>query len=182
MKDPRLIALRTRAERDLSLADGAFRLLCRLISEKYVAPHFLPEDEFPLAWPTVARLTGASMRQCYRYIDALVNGPYLRGGTLKGCPPVAQFSFVFDYAKNGRIESAKNGRINSAKNGRINSAEKGRDHIKYPSGKNSQKKETIRARQGRGEGRNGGIERRQPPDVNAARVKRLAADMRKAAS
>lgn len=173
MKDPRLIALRTRAERDLALSDGAFRLLCRLISEKYVAPHFLPDDEFPLAWSTVARLTGASMRQCYRYIDALLNGPYVRGGTLKGCPPVAHFSFVLNYAKNGRIESAKNGGINSA--------EKGRDHNTYPSGKNSEKKEENRARQGRGEGRKQEIERRQPPEVNAARVKSFAEAARKAA-
>lgn len=174
MKDARLIELRLRAERDVALSDGAFRLLCRLVSEKYNSPVFFAEESFGLPWTMVRRLCDLSERQAYRRIDELLK-KYLAGGELKGCPPVAQYHFLLNSAKNGRLDSAKNGGINSAKNGR--------DHISNPlRGKNSEEKEGIRARQGRGDGGEGIKERGRTASENGARVKSLAEAMRKAAS
>lgn len=58
MKDPRIVALRNRAERDFSISDGALRLILRICSEVYTNPHRHPDDDFPLSAAKVAQLCG----------------------------------------------------------------------------------------------------------------------------
>ena len=106
MKDPRFVAMRNRAERDLTISYGALRLLLRLVSNAYTDPHFYPDQPFPLPWSTVGLLCGKSDPEiCYRRIYELLPQPgasygkhrksYLKrsGEKSEGCPPTRWFKF-----------------------------------------------------------------------------------------
>jgi hypothetical protein len=62
MKDQRFVEMRIRAERDFSISDRAFRLICRLISSAVLDRHFMPDDSFPLSAGRVAQLVGLPRR------------------------------------------------------------------------------------------------------------------------
>jgi hypothetical protein len=99
MKDPRIVALRNRAERDHGISDGALRLILRLASEIYTNPHAMADDEFPLPAGRVGHLCGLRDPEvCYRRIYELLPSPdiaygkhrksYLRRTEKRGCPPI----------------------------------------------------------------------------------------------
>lgn len=183
MKDLRLIELRTRAERDLALSDGAFRLLCRLVSEKYNDPHFFAEESFALSWTKVQRLCDVAKDQAYERLKNLIAQGFIGKRGLKGCPAEQTFSFLLSRRENPPTRNGENPPTGSRENPPTSRREKPSPHISNPlRGKKDQKKEGIRARQGRGETRGKeGIERRLTPGENSTRVKALAAAMREAA-
>lgn len=102
MKDKRIVDLRNRAERDVTISDGALRLILRLASHVYTNPHMLADDSFPLPAARVAQLCGLRDPEvCYRRIYELLPTPgiaygkhrksYLRRVEKKGCPPTWYF-------------------------------------------------------------------------------------------
>lgn len=184
MKDLRLIELRTRAERDLALSDGAFRLLCRLVSEKYNDPCFFAEESFALPWTKAKKLCAIEEDQSYSRISSLKNRGYIGSDGLKGCPATAFFHFMLSSGEKPGTGSRQNPGTDSGENPGTSSRKNPRPHISNPFRKELvQKKEGIRARQGRGVTRGKeGIERRRTPEENSTRVKSLTEAMRKAAT
>lgn len=176
MKDPRLIELRLRAERDLALSDGAFRLLCRLVSEKYNSPVFFAEGSFPLTWKTVERLCGTKEKWSYLRIAALKARGYIASEGIKNCPPTAHFHFL--------LNSIQKEGIKTVQKGGINSIQKGAHHISNPFGKEllREGRNSSAPRARRNEGKELIERRRTPDEENGAKVRSLAAAMRKAAS
>ncbi len=138
--DP-VFALKIRAEKDPSISGEAFRLLCRIVSERLRrARGEDPEDPFPLPWSKVAALTWCSEREAYYRISELTKRNYLKFDGLKGCPPINHFSVVVNSGENQSINSAKSCRIDSARNCRNDSARNCRDHISIPYGKKIDRK------------------------------------------
>lgn len=125
MRDPALVEVRLRAQKDRRLSDGAYRLLDLIISDRYLDRHWGVDDEFPLPWSLAARWTGICERQIYERLNRLERLGYLKAGELRGCPPIRHFFLVLKSAEKGRINSAEKGGIGSAEKRRINSAEKG---------------------------------------------------------
>lgn len=87
MKDPRIAALRLRAERDLSISDGSLRLLLRLLT------FFGSRNKvFHLDSRQVCELCGLSDRKtAARRLQQLVSAGYLLKFGPDGCPPTNSY-------------------------------------------------------------------------------------------
>ena len=103
-------AIRQRGERDLSISDGAWRLLCRICSHIYVNPKVTLEDTFPLPWSKVALWCGLNDdKSAARRIAELVDRNYLKCDGLRGCPPINHFFLVSNCPEKGAIKSPARG-------------------------------------------------------------------------
>ena len=185
MKDHRLYNMKHRAERDRRLSHAAHRLLAVLISDRYTAPHFMADDEFPLPWSRVREWISLEEKQCYHYMTELHQLGYLWPVALRGCPPTKFYKFSFttkdiefpNSLKNEGIKSIKKEGIKTVKNEGINSLQNGGHLISNPYGKNN----GIKG--GKGATAPGTIERakRVSDEELAKRGRKLADAMREAA-
>jgi hypothetical protein len=118
MKDPRLVELKLRAEKDRNLSDGAHRSLALIVSDRYLCREFLAGDEFRLSWSDLSRLHGNLSRStAERRIDELVSQGYLKRETLKGCPAAWWYLFVFRCVKNNATGCNGHDALARAENG-----------------------------------------------------------------
>jgi hypothetical protein len=118
--------IRTRAERDLAISDGALRLLLRLCSHIYVNPKATFEKPFPLPWSTVALWCGLSDdKSAARRIAELVDAHYLKSDGLRGCPPTNHFFLIPNCPSKGAINCPSKGANNYRSRGAINCPSKG---------------------------------------------------------
>lgn len=115
-KKDAIIQTRNRAERDLAISDGAFRLAMRLCSHLYTNPKVTLDAPFPLPWSKVALWCGCQEKQAYSRINELVDKNYLKRDGLRGCPPIQNYFLVFNSLKKEGIDSIKKGGINSPQN------------------------------------------------------------------
>lgn len=101
MKDPRLIDLRLKCERDKKVTDGAFRLFSRLVSDRYMDSHWRAEDEFTLPASLAQAWTGLTDTDTiYARIKNLVDGGYVRLGALRGCPATRRYFLCLSTREN----------------------------------------------------------------------------------
>jgi hypothetical protein len=122
--------IRTRAERDLSISDGALRLVMRLCSHIYTDPKATLEKPFPLPWSTVAVWCGLSDdKSAARRIGELIDRHYLKCDGLRGCPPINHFFLLPNCPSKGAIDSGSGGAIKYPSRGAINYPSKGAHHI-----------------------------------------------------
>jgi len=116
-KKAAIIAARNRAERDLTISDGALRLLLRLCSRLYVSPKARLETAFPLPWSEVAILCGINDHvSARRRIGELVKAGYLKPDGLKGCPPINHFFLNSNCREKPTIENREKPTINCREN------------------------------------------------------------------
>jgi hypothetical protein len=122
--------IRTRAERDLSISDGALRLVMRLCSHIYTDPKATLEKPFPLPWSTVAVWCGLKDADAAaRRIAELVDRHYLKCDGLRGCPPINHFFLVPNYRSKAVIDCPSRG-VNDCPSGGVNNyRSKGAHHI-----------------------------------------------------
>ena len=118
MKDHRLYQMKHRAERDKRLSHAAHRLLAVLISDRYTAPHFMADDEFPLPVSTVRRWLQLEKDQSYHWLGELITRGYIRSVALRGCPATKFYKFEFT----AKDEQAYSSRENPATGYRENPA------------------------------------------------------------
>ena len=116
-KKDAIIQTRNRAERDLAISDGAFRLAMRLCSHLYTNPKVTLDAPFPLPWSKVSLWCGCQEREAYSRINELVNKNYLKRDGLRGCPPIQNYFLVFNSTLQGGIDSIRKGGINSTQEG-----------------------------------------------------------------
>ena len=128
-KKDAIIQTRNRAERDLAISDGAFRLAMRLCSHLYTNPKVTLDAPFPLPWSKVSLWCGCQEREAYSRINELVNKNYLKRDGLRGCPPIQNYFLVFNSTLQGGIDSIRKGGIDSIRKGGINSTQEGGHHI-----------------------------------------------------
>jgi hypothetical protein len=110
MKDPRLVTLKLRAEKDKNLSDGACRSLALIVSNRYVNRE--PADaEFRLAWSDLSRLHPCRLSRptAERRIQEITSCGYLKREVLKGCPAAWWYVFVFRCTKNDATDRVRNG-------------------------------------------------------------------------
>ncbi len=103
MKKEKIIGqIRIRAERDLTISDGALRLIFRVCSHIYTNPKAKLDQPFPLPWSQVAIWCGVSgENNARRRISELVDRGYLKCDGSKGCPPTNYFFLSLKTSKNG---------------------------------------------------------------------------------
>jgi hypothetical protein len=119
-------SIRTRGERDLTISDGALRLLMRICSARYVDPKARMDEPFPLPWSKVALWCGVNgENNCRARLHDLVTAGYLKCDGARGCPPTNFFFLVPKASENGGIKASENGGIKASENGGINSAKNG---------------------------------------------------------
>ncbi len=83
MKDPRISALRSRAERDLTISDGSLRLLLCLLSD-----YGRKNKAWNLTTADAADLCGiADQKSVRRRFLELVTAGYIVKAGQAGCPP-----------------------------------------------------------------------------------------------
>lgn len=125
MKDPRLVELKLRAEKDKEFSDGAHRSLALIISQQYVSRD-LADGEFPLPWSLLSYLRGGLSRAtAERHIREIIQRGYLKKTSRKGCPGTCWYIFVLRGIKidasgcgtNEATERVKSGASGSGKNG-----------------------------------------------------------------
>jgi hypothetical protein len=121
--------IRQRGERDLSISDGAWRLLCRICSHMYVNPKVTLEDTFPLPWSKVALWCGLNDdKSAARRIAELVDRNYLKCDGLQGSPPINHFFLVSNCPEKGAIDCPEKGAIDCPSRGAINCPSRGALH------------------------------------------------------
>ena len=145
MKKEKIIGkIRMAAEKDLTISDGALRLLFRLCSHIYVNPKAKLENPFPLPWSQVAvwcalKDADASARR----IAELVDAGYLKCDGLRGCPPTNHFFLISNYRSGTVIDCRSGGVINSCSGAVNNYRSGGVHHIS-----NSFQEEKIKRKRG----------------------------------
>jgi hypothetical protein len=139
--------IRTKGERDLSISDGALRLLLRLCSHIYTNPKASLEKPFPLPWSTVAVWCGLSDdKSASRRIAELEDAGYLKGDGLRGCPPIKHFYLIpplTNCPSKGAIDCPEK-RANKYPSRGANKYPSGGAHHKY----NSLREEKIKTKSG----------------------------------
>jgi len=110
LRDPRLLQIKFRAERDKGLSDGAARLFALIVSDRYLSRDH-SEEAFPLPWSLVARWTGIKEDQAYRRLRELESCGYLKSCGVQGCPPTTLFRVLVLGRVNSRIKAGIESRI-----------------------------------------------------------------------
>jgi hypothetical protein len=117
--------IRIKAERDLTISDGALRLLFRICSARYVDPKAKMDDAFALPWSKVALWCGVNHKaEAYARVTSLVSAGYLKCDGLRGCPPINYYFLISNGRENHPIERVENHPINGRQNHPIKGVEK----------------------------------------------------------
>lgn len=125
MKNQRLFDMRQRANADKKLSSTAYRLLERVILERWNKDS-AEDGEFPLTWRNVEEWLGLGENQSYRLIRELEGRAYIKQQSIRVVSdprkryysaPQAYFIFVHQSPKNGGKLSLKNAGKQSPKNG-----------------------------------------------------------------
>jgi hypothetical protein len=148
--------LRIVGERDLALSGEAYRLLCRILSDRSILAAKKRDSQaiwaaHGLTWTQVAMWTGCAEREAYRRIAELESRGYLAYEGVIGCPGQAHYRLVAAMAggvfkkpncrsalpdcprtaRKGSPRAAKDDRTRSASEDRTRSARKERLLTKY---------------------------------------------------
>ncbi len=122
--------IRIKAERDLTISDGALRLLFRICSYRYVDPKATLEKAFPLPWSVAAIWCGLSDdKSASRRIAELVDAGYLKCDGLRGCPPINHFFLIPNCPSKGAIDCPPRGANDYGLRGANDCPTRGAHHI-----------------------------------------------------
>ena len=136
--------IRIAAEKDLSISDGALRLLFRICSFRFVNPKAKMEEAFPLPWSKAAIWCGLKDADAAaRRLAELVDRGYLKCDGLRGCPPTNHFFLASNYRSPAVIDSGSGGVINSGSPTANDCRSGGAHHIS-----NSFQEEKIKGKRG----------------------------------
>ena len=136
--------IRIRGERDLSISDGALRLLFRLCSHIYTNPKATLEKAFPLPWSTVAIWCGLKDdKSASRRIGELCDRGYLKCDGLRGCPGINHYFLISSCPEKGAAGCPSGGATVTPEKGATGCPSGGAHHIS-----NSLREDKIKRKRG----------------------------------